>query len=172
MHACEVLLIGHASVWAAHRPSLLYLVWPSASSLLFSFYSVSSASHFAPSDMNAMPAADAISSYPSEPLGENSVRFLRLQPAKNKTCPLVATLEVSCFPPRDTYEALSYVWGTSTRDYCVHLSGSRFEIRENLYSALIQLRKTDQERILWIDALCINQANDVEKARQVAMMGE
>ena len=33
------------------------------------------------------------------------------------------------------------------------------------------LRYVDRPRVLWIDALCINQNDDSEKEKQVAMMG-
>lgn len=44
----------------------------------------------------------------------------------------------------------------------------------NLYSALEHLRVQIGSHVLpiWIDAICINQTNNVEKASQVPMMGE
>lgn len=41
----------------------------------------------------------------------------------------------------------------------------------NLEVALQQLRHAERERILWVDALCINQENDLEKSEQVRPMG-
>jgi hypothetical protein len=54
----------------------------------------------------------------------------------------------------------------------VYLPEGRLSITENLHSALRQLRQTENHRILWVDAVCINQSDDVEKGRQVALMGE
>jgi hypothetical protein len=41
----------------------------------------------------------------------------------------------------------------------------------NLCQALEALRLADVNRTLWIDALCINQADNAEKAVQVTLMG-
>lgn len=69
-----------------------------------------------------------------------------------------------------TYEALSYMWGASDDlDLTIWVNDFRFPVRKNLYCALTALRTTS-ERFLWIDALCINQANAGEKGHQVGMM--
>lgn len=44
-------------------------------------------------------------------------------------------------------------------------------ITQNLYQALLQLRKADSG-YYWIDAICINQSDPTELARQVQMMGQ
>jgi hypothetical protein len=44
-------------------------------------------------------------------------------------------------------------------------------VRENLWWALKHLRFKDQERDLWIDALCIDQSRPEEKNHQVQLMG-
>lgn len=52
----------------------------------------------------------------------------------------------------------------------VLLGGHLVDVRENLWSALWQLRLADEDRILWIDALCIDQNNVVERNHQVGLM--
>jgi hypothetical protein len=42
----------------------------------------------------------------------------------------------------------------------------------NLWKALSDLRLRNKIRILWADALCINQSDEKEKSAQVQMMGE
>ncbi|KAH7403173.1 heterokaryon incompatibility protein-domain-containing protein [Cadophora sp. MPI-SDFR-AT-0126] len=50
---------------------------------------------------------------------------------------------------------------------------SAFSISENLRDALAQLAKSGYvDKWLWIDAICIDQRNVVEKGTQVAMMGD
>jgi hypothetical protein len=45
-------------------------------------------------------------------------------------------------------------------------------VRENLYRALLALRDTQSTRVLWVDALCINQSEVRERNHQVARMHE
>ncbi|KAK7962961.1 heterokaryon incompatibility 6 OR allele [Apiospora aurea] len=72
------------------------------------------------------------------------------------------------------YEALSYTWGSpATGDEpaptCL-IDGKAMPIRRNLYDALRHLRWRDYERVLWIDALCIDQSNVAERNHQVGRM--
>ncbi|KAI1122206.1 heterokaryon incompatibility protein-domain-containing protein [Nemania abortiva] len=73
------------------------------------------------------------------------------------------------------YEAISYAWGSKTPPSWVRVSGvihSELPVTKNLDSALRHLRYSDRSRFIWVDAICINQLNDVEKSPQVAIMGE
>ena len=45
-------------------------------------------------------------------------------------------------------------------------------IRENLYNALMQFRRKREDVRLWVDAICINQHDPVEKTQQIARMDE
>lgn len=74
------------------------------------------------------------------------------------------------------YEALSYTWGDPVFSEQIYVgvdpASPSMPITQNLYNALQHLRKSDESRILWIDALCINQSNAEEKGHQVAHMGQ
>ncbi|KAJ5029234.1 heterokaryon incompatibility protein-domain-containing protein [Bipolaris maydis] len=70
------------------------------------------------------------------------------------------------------YEALSYTWGSSELVECIKLNGKPFWITDNLYAALRNLQLHDRDRILWIDAICINQENKAEQSQQVQQMGQ
>jgi len=80
-------------------------------------------------------------------------------------------------PP--SFVALSYVWGDPTDTTPITINGAFFRVTRNLHRALRQLREcmTDsavQELMgwpyLWVDAICINQSDMVEKSRQVPRM--
>lgn len=58
--------------------------------------------------------------------------------------------------------------GGSPLQYSICLEGHRFDITPNLFWALLRLRHPDRERILWVDAVCINQADFEERGQQVS----
>ena len=47
---------------------------------------------------------------------------------------------------------------------------NHFHITYNLYSALRELRSSNHDRTLWVDAMCINQGDNAEKNTQVRLM--
>ena len=72
------------------------------------------------------------------------------------------------------YTALSYVWGDPDNKAPVTVNEKTVFVTRNLEGALAQLQselKPHEERVLWIDALCINQTDNVEKTSQVTRMG-
>ncbi|KAI3397455.1 hypothetical protein diail_10786 [Diaporthe ilicicola] len=75
--------------------------------------------------------------------------------------------------PRELrYEALSYTWGDSTTNRSITLCGTKFQVTDNLYAALVRLRRTDTNRILWVDNLCIDQGRNAERNWQVALIAQ
>lgn len=71
---------------------------------------------------------------------------------------------------RGKYEALSYTWGDSTEKASISLNGRSVQVTANLACALRHLRRPRDERLLWIDALCINQADGLEVNSYVQRM--
>ncbi|KAB8262948.1 heterokaryon incompatibility protein-domain-containing protein [Aspergillus pseudonomiae] len=71
-----------------------------------------------------------------------------------------------------SYEALSYTWGSTEIVRTVRMNGKRHGITHNLYNALQYLRFRDEDRILWVDGICIDQTNDKERGHQVRHMGD
>ena len=74
--------------------------------------------------------------------------------------------------PPASYEALSYTWGTPDKTHSVTMNGAKLRVTFNLYIALRYLRDKAEARILWVDALCIDQENKNEREHQVQQMGE
>ncbi|KAF7932669.1 uncharacterized protein EAE98_003968 [Botrytis deweyae] len=70
------------------------------------------------------------------------------------------------------YEALSYQWGSPRDRQMIFINGQKCLVRANLWSALNQLRNEHTERILWVDALCINQSDTFERNHQVGQMSK
>jgi hypothetical protein len=70
------------------------------------------------------------------------------------------------------YDALSYTWGDEDSACRILLDGLPFHIRPNLRDALRRLRQPRRTRIIWIDAICIDQTSADEKSVQVPLMGK
>ncbi|KAK4172136.1 heterokaryon incompatibility protein-domain-containing protein [Triangularia setosa] len=62
-------------------------------------------------------------------------------------------------------QPISYVWGSPERERRVSINGI-------LYQALSYLQSEDEDRVVWVDAICINQRNDVERGHQVRHMSD
>ncbi|RGP78938.1 aminoglycoside n [Fusarium longipes] len=107
-------------------------------------------------------------------LHTRDTRVAILEPADQFNDPIRLSLKrISLTGLRGTkYEALSYVWGSVTGDCRVHCDGKLLYVTSNCESALRHLRLKKRSRVLWIDALCINQGSNAEKMRQVPMMGD
>lgn len=77
---------------------------------------------------------------------------------------------------RPAYEALSYTWADETGDvqktseFLCDDDHSIIRITGNCAAAIRRLRLPDRKRSLWIDAICINQSNELERTFQVSMM--
>ncbi len=115
-----------------------------------------------------------MTSYQYNPLAEDgqSIRLLRLLPSAD----IAAKVECEIFhaqiggSAQVPYEALSYTWGDPSRTVNIGLSGCAFLATVNLEAALRALRQKREARVLWVDALCINQADLREQAAQVRIM--
>ncbi|KAI1457281.1 heterokaryon incompatibility protein-domain-containing protein [Annulohypoxylon moriforme] len=81
------------------------------------------------------------------------------------------TINVVPFDLHQEYEALSYVWGDRDIKKPIKLDGRPFEVTDNLWLAMRRLRHPSTPRVLWVDAICINQDDNDEKSHQVGMMG-
>ncbi|KAK3703730.1 hypothetical protein LTR37_014308 [Vermiconidia calcicola] len=71
------------------------------------------------------------------------------------------------------FAALSYAWGDPQDTTDVEVNGVETRITRTLATALHCLRQTggfDDAFSLWVDALCINQRDSVERGQQVALM--
>jgi hypothetical protein len=66
------------------------------------------------------------------------------------------------FIDRPTYTALSYVWGDSKDPLAVYVGDIEVSVTTNLAMALRCIRKPDDDKVPWVDALCINQ-DDIEE---------
>ena len=110
--------------------------------------------------------------------GAWDIRLIRLKPNKALTTPIECELFHQRFSEaRANYLALSYVWidntgiaADSQRPSEILVNGCAFPVTQNLQAALVRLRHRTEDRIFWIDQICINQADATEQSSQVGRM--
>ncbi|KAK9780083.1 putative Heterokaryon incompatibility domain-containing protein [Seiridium cardinale] len=105
------------------------------------------------------------------------IRLLKLLPGKGDEPICMHVDNASIDAVAGSYEALSYTWDTTTGkvDIAIDSSGEDnpvLPIYSSLESILRYLRKEHEMRILWIDAVCINQDDIPERNKQVPLMRE
>lgn len=101
---------------------------------------------------------------------KNQIRLLRIHPVSSANSTLVIEPITASLDEKPDYIALSYVWGSNSRDYDVLcVGGSTIPITKNLYLTLCELRQ-NSFRVVWADQICINQHDRQELGQQVSMM--
>ena len=121
--------------------------------------------------------------YQSIPLPKDSkaVRLLKLAPA-NGDSPISCSLILADLDQQPGFVALSYVWGSfAPVPHTISCNSISFKVTENCWDALYHLqhdpgkedpgRQSDGSITLWIDSICINQADEDEKMDQIGLMG-
>jgi hypothetical protein len=99
----------------------------------------------------------------------STVRILRLRKGAGDD-PVNVKLQVVSLNDRPYYEVLSYVWGEQTVTKRIGVDDVSFEATVNLFSFLHCLRLVDRDRLLWADAICIDQNSRQEKSHQIGLM--
>lgn len=102
-------------------------------------------------------------------LQQNEVRLLQLLPSASPGL-LRCKMQHVGLDNGPSYEAISYAWGADGASHPIYIDNKLFLIRTNLMSALQQFRSKWKARTLWVDAICINQADPKERAQQVQIM--
>lgn len=113
------------------------------------------------------------------PLKEPSqyIRLINLAPSTSESKPLKCHLhqvrldDIRTSKKDAPYEALSYTWGARHGTVPITCDNQTLFVTPNCESALRHLRNKFTRRVLWIDAICIDQSSIDEKNVQVPLMG-
>jgi len=110
------------------------------------------------------------------------IRVLTLEPLESGSppdSPLIGRLHVKAWKDSPRFAALSYVWGQTSNLPCdiitIHVGNNDsvgLRITPNCRQALSALRKRYGRLCIWVDSICINQADETEKGKQLLLMGE
>lgn len=99
-------------------------------------------------------------------------RLLSILPSHDESSEISCELhhhELSTCPH---YEAISYTWGNEDATKRLLVNGTVFKVRPNLHAALKAFRKPHEAKLIWVDAVCINQQDQGERNRQVLQMNQ
>lgn len=109
--------------------------------------------------------------YSPLPTSGPHTRLISLLPGEG-TSPIVCQMLTVDLNTKPRYEALSYLWGAvDDSNKCgILVNGAPFPVGENLWLALYHLRDKTRVQTLWIDAISINQKDELEKATQIREM--
>jgi len=100
---------------------------------------------------------------------QTSIRLINLEPESNPDT-LACSFEIVDVHSPPEYIALSYVWGDESSKVPITCDGKSISVTSNLRDALQKFCGLQKKTRLWADALCINQQDNLEKNKQVAMM--
>ena len=88
---------------------------------------------------------------------KNEIRLLVIQPSKDSRAQIECSRDIVSLNDDPKFEALSYTWDDPNVVDSILVDSKAFSITLDALSALKGLRYGDRARILWIDAICIDQ---------------
>ena len=98
------------------------------------------------------------------------MKLFRLHRASDFNAPITACIYWVEPHENVSYEAISYSVGDPRVTVEITVDYAKHAVSPNLASALRQFRNKDSDRVLWADAICINQEDHEERAYSVARM--
>lgn len=125
------------------------------------------------------------------------IRLLEILLDDSDSSPVAVKIHVVSLNDDPEFTALSYVWGDPNETKDISIRGKKLPVTINLEAALKEIRRSDRHMCegrprssssvpsknkdgsnvvlgtrIWIDALCINQLDDLEKSLQVRKMDQ
>lgn len=158
-----------------HFGSKIY-VWISNASVYFSAKLVPDDSAETSRSARKLLDFDNIEMYQHDmSLDATGFRCLLLKRSTDETSPIECVLHSFTITTQALhYEALSYSWGPPSSEgeqQYILCHGKKLAVSENCISALYHLRQKYCDRLLWIDAICIDQTSIEDKNQQLQVMG-
>lgn len=105
----------------------------------------------------------------------HAIRLLAIQPGQYED-DLYGSIDYANVHALPEYAALSYTWADESEDISLSrrldTPAGFIRITKNCDAAIRRLRHLNEVKRVWIDAICIDQSNHLERARQVALMGD
>jgi hypothetical protein len=132
--------------------------------------------------MTSQPINTIASAYQHSPLDYmigGQIRVLVVDEGENNA-PITGSLQVTTVLPECTtteapvleWDAISYSWEGQSLSEDTRIDGRPLKVTKNGSNLINELRHRAHKRVLWIDAVCINQGDNEEKSNQVPQMRE
>ena len=100
-------------------------------------------------------------------LSQPTIRLFKIRPGSGVIeCDIHHTTKL-----RD-YTGLSYVCGPRYSKHRINVNDDCYEVAQNLFDILTELRRQSRQDEFWVDAICIDQSNYTERNHQVSQMGQ
>ncbi|PHH91086.1 hypothetical protein CDD83_1714 [Cordyceps sp. RAO-2017] len=111
----------------------------------------------------------AMTNYVYPPLNKGHIRLLTLYPGR-KDPQLRAVLGQSPLLCADSFQTMSYTWRSIKLPHSLSTPEDKIKITASLHAALSSLRHEKEVLNLWVDAVCIDQNNYIEKMKQIQLL--
>lgn len=98
-------------------------------------------------------------------------RIVTVHPAEYHDPIRCSLSEVSLKDTSVKFIALSYCWNSSAAEQTIWCDGRPLKVTANLFAALRNARPRNVDVRLWIDQVCVDQTNIIDRNEQVSKMG-
>lgn len=104
-------------------------------------------------------------------VSKREIRVLNLYPGEPEDDLILSfdIIQIS-YHSKSDFDAVSYQWGNSEGQHRINLNNKLFTLTSGQNRMIRNLRNNKNVRRLWIDALCINQNDILERNNQVQLM--
>ncbi|KAI0454411.1 heterokaryon incompatibility protein-domain-containing protein [Xylaria acuta] len=126
-----------------------------------------------PSTLFIPRASETAKPHVYRPLPQGHARFLRRVPQSNQDELIFdfISLPVSDTECDEKYAAISYCWGVLPANQALVLAdGSTIPITAKVIYILQEIIYRARCNVIWLDAICINQQDSIEKSGQISLM--
>ena len=103
-------------------------------------------------------------------IAQREIRLLLLDPSSEFAAPLSGRLSTVSLNDKPSFDAISHAWGRASDIRTLSLDGKVLMITIEVEACLRHLRHKAYIRALWVDAVCIDQQDLMERGSQVEFM--
>jgi hypothetical protein len=168
--------LTYFGLWILRRSAAFWQYWAFAAILTTAVCAVIVLGVLVTQEINRIqvsspPSTSTFYQYTALP-DEYSFRILRIRPSITTSAPIHCDMLVaSLVSPHPPYTGISYVWDPpNSSKETIFVNNRPFKVFPNVVAILQQMRSPVRTQCVWIDSICINQADKGEKEVQIKLM--